>query len=142
VLFLGVMSDLYVVWDICGCFPARGASLRPRPPRACRGRPHADAGEHAVWGIIWCVQALVMFAIGLLVGLVAFKVRIISIPPPHTRADACGARQQTFAQQRETAKHFLPLPGAANGVASAGAPGWTGLALAAAVAVVQLGAGW
>jgi hypothetical protein len=56
VLFLGVMSDLYVVWDIvddtiarkpngsdawafaelCGCFPARGASLRPRPPRVPR----------------------------------------------------------------------------------------------------------
>jgi hypothetical protein len=94
-----------------------------------------------VWGIIWCVQALVMFAIGLLVGLVAFKVRTVPIPPPRTRADARGARQQTYAQQRETAKHFLPLPGAANG-AIAGAPGWTGLALAAAVAVVQLGAGW
>ncbi|EEB95704.1 hypothetical protein MPER_05284, partial [Moniliophthora perniciosa FA553] len=69
VLFIGVMSCMYVLWDviddtiarkvntsdasvfakICGCFPSQ------------------------VWGVIWLIQAFVFFALGVIVGLVAFK---------------------------------------------------------------------
>jgi hypothetical protein len=30
------------------------------------------------WGVIWLIQAFIMFAIGVIVGLVAFKVRFLS----------------------------------------------------------------
>jgi len=84
ILFIGVMSDLYVLWDviddtiarkvnssdashfaqICGCFPSR------------------------VWGVIWLFIALIFFASGVIVGLVAFK------------AD--------WQQQKAESKGFLP----------------------------------
>ncbi|KAJ7756868.1 peptidase M50B-like-domain-containing protein [Mycena maculata] len=87
VLFIGVMSDMYVLWDviddtiarkvnssdasafsrICGCFPSQ------------------------VWGFIWLIQALVFFAAGVLVGLAAFK--------------------ESTAEQKVDAAHFLPAPG-------------------------------
>ncbi|KAI0303299.1 peptidase M50B-like-domain-containing protein [Multifurca ochricompacta] len=87
VLFIGVMSCMYVLWDviddtiarkvnssdasafarICGCFPSQ------------------------VWGVIWLFIAFVFFILGLLVGIVAFK--------------------ESAAQQKEDAKHFLPAPG-------------------------------
>ncbi|KZV83563.1 hypothetical protein EXIGLDRAFT_728215 [Exidia glandulosa HHB12029] len=86
ILFMGVMSCMYVLWDIiddtiarkvnssdaaqfshiCGCFPSQ------------------------VWGVIWLIIAFVYFAAGVVVGLVAFK--------------------QTNAQQKEDSKHFLPPP--------------------------------
>jgi len=87
VLFIGVMSCLYVLWDviddtiarkvnasdasafakICGCFPSQ------------------------VWGVIWLIIAFIFFICGILVGLVAFK--------------------ESAAEQKEEAKHFLPAPG-------------------------------
>ncbi|KAJ6488626.1 peptidase M50B-like-domain-containing protein [Mycena vitilis] len=87
VLFIGVMSCMYVLWDviddtiarkvnssdasafsrICGCFPSQ------------------------VWGVIWLIQAFVFFAAGVLVGLAAFK--------------------ESTAQQKADAEHFLPAPG-------------------------------
>jgi len=86
VLFIGVMSCLYVLWDViddtierkvnssdasafahvCGCCPSR------------------------VWGVLWLIIAFVFFAAGLLVGLVAFK--------------------ESEAQQKQAADHFLPVP--------------------------------
>ncbi|KAI6036990.1 peptidase M50B-like-domain-containing protein [Pisolithus microcarpus] len=96
VLFMGVMSDLYVIWDviddtierkvnnsdasafarICGCFPSQ------------------------VWGVIWLIIAIIFFAAGVLVGIVAFK--------------------ESAAQQQEDASHFLPVPGSSG--AGPGAP--------------------
>lgn len=93
VLFVGVMSCLYVLWDviddtiarkvnasdasafakICGCFPSQ------------------------VWGVIWLIIAFFFFISGILVGIVAFK--------------------ESAAQQKEDAKHFLPAPGS-NGAIS------------------------
>jgi len=87
VLFIGVMSCMYVLWDviddtiarkvnasdasafakICGCFPSQ------------------------VWGVIWLFIAFVFFILGVLVGIVAFK--------------------ESTAQQESDAKHFLPVPG-------------------------------
>ncbi|KAG5727390.1 hypothetical protein E4T56_gene11948 [Termitomyces sp. T112] len=91
VLFIGVMSCLYVLWDvvddtiarkvnssdasafaeICGCFPSQ------------------------VWGVIWLIQALIFFALGVIVGLVAFK--------------------ESAAEQKEQSEHFLPVPGSQSG---------------------------
>jgi len=87
ILFIGVMSCMYVLWDviddtiarkvnesdasafakICGCFPSQ------------------------VWGVIWLIQAFIFFAFGVIVGLVAFK--------------------QSAAQQKADSAHFLPVPG-------------------------------
>jgi len=87
VLFIGVMSCLYVLWDviddtiarkvnasdasafakICGCFPSQ------------------------VWGVIWLIIAFIFFILGILVGIIAFK--------------------ESAAQQKEDSKHFLPAPG-------------------------------
>jgi len=92
VLFIGVMSCLYVLWDviddtiarkvnssdasafakICGCFPSQ------------------------VWGVIWLIIAFIFFILGVLVGIVAFK--------------------ESAAQQMEDAKHFLPAPGTSGAI--------------------------
>jgi len=86
ILFIGVMSDLYVLWDviddtiarkvnssdashfaeICGCFPSR------------------------VWGVIWLIVAFLFFAAGVIVGLVAFK--------------------DDWKEQKDESKGFLPVP--------------------------------
>ncbi|KAH7890036.1 peptidase M50B-like-domain-containing protein [Phlebopus sp. FC_14] len=98
VLFIGVMSDLYVIWDvvddtiarkvnnsdasafarICGCFPSQ------------------------IWGIIWLLIAFIFFAAGVIVGIVAFK-----------------ASSADFYQD---ASHFLPVPGSSAAVPSASIP--------------------
>ncbi|KAJ7273251.1 peptidase M50B-like-domain-containing protein [Mycena rebaudengoi] len=87
VLFIGVMSCMYVLWDvvddtiarkvnssdasafarICGCFPSQ------------------------VWGVIWLLIAFIYFAAGILVGLAAFK--------------------ESTAQQKTDSDKFLPAPG-------------------------------
>ncbi|KAH7100035.1 peptidase M50B-like-domain-containing protein [Auriculariales sp. MPI-PUGE-AT-0066] len=86
VLFIGVMSCMYVLWDIiddtiarkvnssdaaqfshiCGCFPSQ------------------------VWGVIWLIIAFIYFAAGVIVGLVAFK--------------------ESSEQQKQDAEGFLPSP--------------------------------
>ncbi|KAI0296855.1 peptidase M50B-like-domain-containing protein [Russula brevipes] len=93
VLFIGVMSCLYVLWDviddtiarkvnasdasafakICGCFPSQ------------------------VWGVIWLIIAFLFFILGVLVGIVAFK--------------------ESAAEQAEDSKHFLPVPGSNGAIA-------------------------
>src|SRR5882762_659627 len=49
---------------------------------------------HAVWGVLWLVIALIFFAAGIIVGLVAFK--------------------ESAAQQKKDASKFLPVPGSTN----------------------------
>ncbi|KAJ7929270.1 peptidase M50B-like-domain-containing protein [Mycena leptocephala] len=93
VLFIGVMSCMYVLWDviddtiarkvnssdasafarICGCFPSQ------------------------VWGVIWLIQAFIFFAAGVLIGLAAFK--------------------ESTAQQKADTSHFLPAPGSKSSAA-------------------------
>ncbi|KAI7852048.1 peptidase M50B-like-domain-containing protein [Circinella umbellata] len=68
VLFLGVMSCLYCLWDILDDLVFRKAF-------------ESDASKFAelyglssrAWGIIWFIVSLVFFACGIIVGLVAFK---------------------------------------------------------------------
>jgi len=98
VLFIGVMSCMYVLWDIVDDTLARKVNT-------------SDASEFAricgccpsrVWGFIWLVQAFIFFALGVLVGLVAFK--------------------QNLSQQKTDAAHFLPVPGSKSSSACSLAP--------------------
>ncbi|KAF8898224.1 peptidase M50B-like-domain-containing protein [Gymnopilus junonius] len=91
VLFIGVMSCMYVLWDVVDDTVARKVNS-------------SDASAFAdligccpsqVWGIVWLIQAFVFFALGVIVGLVAFK--------------------QNTAQQKADAAHFLPVPGSKSG---------------------------
>ncbi|EGN96286.1 hypothetical protein SERLA73DRAFT_185956 [Serpula lacrymans var. lacrymans S7.3] len=99
ILFIGVMSCMYVLWDviddtvarkvnnsdasafarICGCFPSQ------------------------VWGVIWLIIAFLFFAAGVLVGLVAFK--------------------ESAAVQKEQSEHFLPVPGSSSAMSSVSTSG-------------------
>jgi len=87
VLFIGVMSDMYVLWDVIDDTIARKVNT-------------SDAAQYAkicgccpsqVWGVIWLIQAFAFFVAGIVVGLVAFK--------------------QSQEQQIADSSHFLPLPG-------------------------------
>jgi len=86
VLFVGVMSCLYVVWDVIDDTIARkvNSSDASAFAQVCACCPSQ------VWGVLWLVIALIFFAGGLIVGLVAFK--------------------QSAAQQKQDASHFLPVP--------------------------------
>lgn len=72
VLFIGVMSCMYVLWDVVDDTVARKVNS-------------SDASAFAdligccpsqVWGVIWLIQAFIFFALGVIVGLVAFKVHL------------------------------------------------------------------
>ncbi|KAK8861403.1 hypothetical protein IAR55_002222 [Kwoniella newhampshirensis] len=69
VLFIGVMSCFYAIWDIIDDTLARKVNS-------------SDASEYAnvvgccgsrFWGAFWLIQACCFFAAGILVGIVAFK---------------------------------------------------------------------
>jgi len=94
VLFIGVMSCLYCVWDIIDDTIARkiNSSDASAFAKICGCCPSQ------VWGVIWLIQALIFFALGVIVGLVAFK--------------------QSAKQQKIDSEHFLPVPGSNAAVAS------------------------
>ncbi|KAF7295277.1 hypothetical protein MIND_01066800 [Mycena indigotica] len=87
VLFIGVMSCLYCIWDIIDDTIARkvNSSDASAFAKICGCCPSQ------VWGVIWLIQAFIFFIAGILVGLAAFK--------------------QSTAQQKEDSSHFLPAPG-------------------------------
>ncbi|KAF9480863.1 hypothetical protein BDN70DRAFT_877033 [Pholiota conissans] len=94
VLFIGVMSCMYVIWDVIDDTLARKVNT-------------SDASEFAricgccpsqVWGFLWLIIACVFFAAGIIVGLVLFK--------------------QNAAQQKADSDHFLPVPGSSSGALS------------------------
>jgi hypothetical protein len=87
VLFIGVMSCMYVLWDVIDDTIARkvNSSDASAFAKICGCCPSQ------VWGVIWLLQAIVFFAAGVIVGLVAFK--------------------QTVTQQKADSEHFLPVPG-------------------------------
>lgn len=93
VLFIGVMSCLYVLWDVIDDTIARKVNTSDASAFAevCGCCPSQ------VWGVIWLIIAFCFFVAGILVGLVAFK--------------------ESAAQQAQDSKHFLPVPGA-NGALS------------------------
>ncbi|KAK0458582.1 peptidase M50B-like-domain-containing protein [Desarmillaria tabescens] len=88
VLFIGVMSCMYVLWDVIDDTIARKVNTSDASAfaRVCGCFPSQ------VWGVIWLLVAIAFFAAGILVGLAAFK--------------------ETAAEQAEDSGHFLPVPGA------------------------------
>jgi len=86
-LFIGVMSCLYVLWDVIDDTIARKVNSSDASAFAqiCGCCPSQ------VWGVIWLIVAFLFFAGGIIVGLVAFK--------------------ESTAQQKDASSHFLPAPG-------------------------------
>jgi hypothetical protein len=115
VLFIGVMSCMYVLWDviddtirrkvhtsdasafadICGCCPSR------------------------VWGVIWLIIAFIFFGLGVIVGIIAFK--------------------ESTAEQKAAAEKFLPGPGSANAAFPLSQPYYVLSASLASAAYLALG---
>jgi hypothetical protein len=86
ILFMGVMSCMYVLWDVLDDTIRRkvNASDASAFARICGCCPSQ------VWGVIWLMIAFIYFAAGVLVGLVAFK--------------------ESAADQKQESKTFLPFP--------------------------------
>lgn len=109
VLFIGVMSCMYVLWDVIGVYSPSGLRvLRSHAskmiPSAARSiiqtRVHSlisavaahlevstsftSGASHIptnaiVWGVIWLIIAFAFFGAGVIVGIVAFKVLLKSV---------------------------------------------------------------
>lgn len=83
VLFIGVMSALYSVWDICDDLILRKVNSSDASVFAKR-----YGGSSACWGVIWAIVAVVFMAIAIVAGLAAFP--------------------ESWHQQEEDSKHFIP----------------------------------
>jgi hypothetical protein len=82
-LFIGVMSSLYSVWDICDDLILRKVNSSDASVFAKR-----YGGSSQCWGIIWSMVSLVFMVCGIVAGLAAFK--------------------QSFEQQEDDSKHLIP----------------------------------
>ncbi|KAI2604343.1 peptidase M50B-like-domain-containing protein [Hypoxylon fragiforme] len=83
VLFIGVMSSLYSVWDICDDLILRKVNSSDASVFAQR-----YGGSSQCWGVIWSIISVCFMAAGIVAGIAAFP--------------------QSFAQQEEDSKNFLP----------------------------------
>jgi hypothetical protein len=83
VLFIGVMSSLYSVWDICDDLILRKVNSSDASVFAKR-----YGGSSKCWGLIWSVISLTFMVCGILAGIAAFK--------------------QDFAQQRKDSEKTIP----------------------------------
>ncbi|KAI0434923.1 peptidase M50B-like-domain-containing protein [Xylaria sp. FL1042] len=83
VLFIGVMSSLYSVWDICDDLILRKVNSSDASVFAKR-----YGGSSQCWGVIWSIISILFLAAGIIAGIAAFP--------------------QSFAQQEDDSKHFLP----------------------------------
>lgn len=88
VLFIGVMSCLYCLWDVIDDTISRKVANSDASAFA----RYCGCCPSQVWGFIWLIQALVFFALGIIVGLVAFK--------------------KSASQQKADSSKFLPVPNA------------------------------
>jgi hypothetical protein len=82
-LFIGVMSSLYSVWDICDDLILRKVNSSDASVFAKR-----YGGSSQCWGLIWSIISLTFMVFGILAGLAAFK--------------------QSFQQQEDDSKDFIP----------------------------------
>ena len=82
-LFIGVMSSLYSVWDICDDLILRKVNSSDAYVFAKR-----YGGSSQCWGVIWSFISLFFMVGGILAGLAAFK--------------------QTTQQQIDDSKDFIP----------------------------------
>ncbi|KAK4203848.1 peptidase M50B-like-domain-containing protein [Triangularia verruculosa] len=83
VLFIGVMSSLYSVWDICDDLILRKVNSSDASVFAKR-----YGGSSQCWGVIWSIISLCFMAAGIVAGIAAFP--------------------QSAEQQREDAQKFIP----------------------------------
>lgn len=83
VLFIGVMSALYSVWDICDDLILRKVNESDSSVFAER-----YGGSSQCWGVIWSIISLGFMVCGILAGIAAFP--------------------QTSQQQRDDAQKFIP----------------------------------
>ncbi|CAK7273525.1 hypothetical protein SEPCBS119000_005702 [Sporothrix epigloea] len=83
VLFIGVMSSLYSVWDICDDLILRKVNESDASVFAQR-----YGGSSQCWGVIWSVVSLLFMVAGILAGLAAFP--------------------ESFQQQEDDSKKFIP----------------------------------
>ncbi|OCK88119.1 uncharacterized protein K441DRAFT_590816 [Cenococcum geophilum 1.58] len=83
VLFIGVMSALYSVWDICDDLILRKVNSSDASVFAQK-----YGGSSQCWGVIWSIISLVFMAIGIVAGIAAFP--------------------QSFSQQEDDSKHVIP----------------------------------
>ncbi|KFA62735.1 hypothetical protein S40285_05040 [Stachybotrys chlorohalonatus IBT 40285] len=83
VLFIGVMSSLYSVWDICDDLILRKVNESDASVFAKR-----YGGSSQCWGVIWSIISILIMAVGIVAGLAAFP--------------------QSFEQQERDSQAFLP----------------------------------
>ncbi|PFH59261.1 hypothetical protein XA68_12601 [Ophiocordyceps unilateralis] len=83
VLFIGVMSSLYSVWDICDDLILRKVNSSDASVFAKR-----YGGSSTCWGVIWAFVSVLVMAVGIVAGLAAFS--------------------QSSEQQQQDSKAFMP----------------------------------
>ncbi|KAI0473547.1 peptidase M50B-like-domain-containing protein [Xylariaceae sp. FL0804] len=83
VLFIGVMSSLYSVWDICDDLILRKVNSSDASVFARR-----YGGSSQCWGVIWSIISVLFMVAGIIAGIAAFP--------------------ESFAQQEKDSKNFLP----------------------------------
>lgn len=83
VLFIGVMSSLYSVWDICDDLILRKVNSSDASQFAKR-----YGGSSQCWGVIWSIISVLFMAIGIVAGIAAFP--------------------QTNEQQQKDSSGFVP----------------------------------
>ena len=83
VLFIGVMSSLYSVWDICDDLILRKVNSSDASQFAKR-----YGGSSQCWGVIWSIISVCFMAIGIVAGIAAFP--------------------QDWEQQQKDSKAFIP----------------------------------
>ncbi|KAK3115152.1 hypothetical protein LTR53_005794 [Teratosphaeriaceae sp. CCFEE 6253] len=83
VLFIGVMSSLYSVWDICDDLIFRKVNSSDASQFAKR-----YGGSSLCWGVIWSLVSVLFMAAGIVAGIAAFP--------------------ESAAQQMQDSEHFAP----------------------------------
>jgi hypothetical protein len=83
VLFIGVMSSLYSIWDICDDLIFRKVNSSDASQFAKR-----YGGSSQCWGVIWSIISILFMAVGIIAGIAAFP--------------------ETQAQQQKDSEHFAP----------------------------------
>ncbi|KAB5575727.1 peptidase M50B-like-domain-containing protein [Coniochaeta sp. 2T2.1] len=83
VLFIGVMSSLYSVWDICDDLILRKVNSSDASVFAKR-----YGGSSQCWGVIWSIISLLFMAAGIVAGIAAFP--------------------RSFSEQQDDSKKFIP----------------------------------
>ncbi|KAI1061684.1 hypothetical protein NW752_007164 [Fusarium irregulare] len=83
VLFIGVMSSLYSIWDICDDLILRKVNESDASVFAKR-----YGGSSQCWGVIWSIISILFMAAGIVAGLAAFP--------------------QSFEQQEKDSQNFIP----------------------------------